>query len=65
VPPTAVVVTYTVKAGDTLPSIAAAVYGDSNQWKTIYNANKATIGSDPNILQPGLQITLPPKESGA
>ncbi|MBV8719690.1 MAG: LysM peptidoglycan-binding domain-containing protein [Chloroflexi bacterium] len=61
-PPSA---TYAVKAGDTLPSIAAAVYGDANQWKAIYDANKAAIGNDPNVLQAGTQLTLPPKESGA
>jgi LysM repeat protein len=56
---------YTVKAGDTLPSIAVAVYGDSTQWIKIYDANKEVIGNDPNVLQPGTQLTIPPKESGA
>jgi nucleoid-associated protein YgaU len=64
VPPTPATATYTVKAGDTLPSIAAAVYGDSNQWLKIYDANTAAIGNDPNVIPPGTQLTIPPKESG-
>jgi LysM repeat protein len=55
--------TYAVQAGDTLPSIAAQVYGDANQWTKIYDANRSTIGEDPNVLQPGMQLTVPAKES--
>jgi nucleoid-associated protein YgaU len=54
---------YTVKAGDTLPAIANGVYGDANKWSTIYDANRSTIGNDPNVIQPGMQLTIPPKES--
>jgi LysM repeat protein len=62
--PTPVVATYTVKAGDTLPTIAASVYGDASQWTKIYDANKAAIGNDPNVVQPGSQLIVPPKEPG-
>jgi nucleoid-associated protein YgaU len=46
-----------------LPSIANEVYGDSNRWTVIYDANRATIGGDPNVIQIGEQLTIPPKES--
>jgi nucleoid-associated protein YgaU len=39
------------------------VYGDANKWNTIYDANRSQIGSDPNVIQPGMQLTIPPKES--
>jgi len=55
--------TYTVHSGDTLPAIASEVYGDANRWTTIYDANRAIIGDDPNLIQIGEQLTLPPKES--
>ena len=55
--------TYTVRSGDTLPAIASEVYGDANRWTTIYDANRAIIGDDPNLIQIGEQLTLPPKES--
>jgi nucleoid-associated protein YgaU len=54
---------YTIAAGDTLPSIAQQVYGDANQWRRIYDANKDTIGSNPNLIKPGMQLSIPPKES--
>jgi LysM repeat protein len=62
-PAAAAPATYTVRAGDTLPSIANEVYGDSNRWTVIYDANRATIGGDPNVIQIGEQLTIPPKES--
>ena len=52
--------TYTVQSGDTLPSIASQVYGDANQWTTIYDANRSAIGDDPNLLKTGTQLTIPP-----
>jgi nucleoid-associated protein YgaU len=55
--------TYTVQTGDTLPALAAQLYGDAKKWTVIYDANKSTIGDDPNTLQPGEQLTIPPKES--
>jgi nucleoid-associated protein YgaU len=54
---------YTVRDGDTLPSIATDIYGDANQWTIIYDANRGTIGNDPNLIQIGEQLTIPPKES--
>jgi nucleoid-associated protein YgaU len=52
---------YTVKAGDTLSEIALHFYGDGSQasWERIYNANRQTIGSDPDLIKPGQQLTIP------
>jgi nucleoid-associated protein YgaU len=53
-----------VRAGDTLPTIASNVYGDSSQWLKLYTANKAAIGDDPNVIPPGTQLTIPGREAG-
>lgn len=49
---------YTVKAGDTLSAIALNVYGDGNKWERIYDANRSTIGSDPNRVVAGQKLYL-------
>jgi LysM repeat protein len=50
--------TYRVKAGDTLPNIAARpdVYGDSTKWKRIANANGIR---DPRTLKVGQVLKIP------
>ena len=52
---------YTVQAGDSLSSIAQKVYGDGSEtlWRKIYEANQATIGSDPTQLQVGMELGIP------
>lgn len=50
--------TYVVKKGDTLSEIAKKFYGDSTQWKKIYNANKSRI-KDPKKLQVGTKLVIP------
>jgi nucleoid-associated protein YgaU len=50
---------YTVEAGDTLRSIAQQVYGDPAQWPRIYDANRETIGPDPDTLSAGTRLRLP------
>jgi nucleoid-associated protein YgaU len=51
---------YQVKSGDTLSKIAKQVYGDSNAYMKIFEANKPML-SDPNRIYPGQQLRIPPK----
>ena len=51
--------TYTVKAGDCLWNIAKQLYGKGSDYTKIYNANKGTIGSNPNLIYPGQVFTIP------
>lgn len=51
--------TYVVVSGDTLRKIAAKVYGNSARWKKVYNANRETIGPDPNRIRVGQELILP------
>jgi nucleoid-associated protein YgaU len=55
--------TYTVKAGDTLGSIAQQVYGDANQWRGIFDANQAALNNNSDVIKPGTKLTLPAKGS--
>jgi aspartate/glutamate/glutamine transport system substrate-binding protein len=52
---------YVVQPGDTLSTIAGKVFGDvaPGAWRAIWQANKATIGDDPNRLKVGMRLTLP------
>jgi nucleoid-associated protein YgaU len=50
---------YTVASGDTLSKIARNHYGDGAKWHQIYEANKATIGSNPDHIEVGQVLTLP------
>lgn len=57
---------HTVVPGDTLWDIAAAALpaGASqahiaDYWQQIYQANRAAIGADPDLIQPGTQLLLP------
>ena len=50
---------YTVESGDTLRSIAQQVYGDPTQWPRIYQANRDTIGPDPDTLNAGTRLSIP------
>ena len=54
---------YTVKAGDTLSSIAKKVYGDDSSftYMDIYEANKGLIGNDPDQIKPGMTLRIPRK----
>lgn len=49
---------YTVKSGDSLSAIARKLTGSTN-WQTIYEQNKAAIGSNPNMIKPGQVLTIP------
>ena len=51
--------TYVVKSGDNLSEIAQREMGDGDRWKELYEANKAAIGDDPDLIHPGLELTIP------
>lgn len=50
---------YVVKPGDNLSKIARIFYGDDHLWKKIYEANKTTIGGNPNLIYPGQRFVIP------
>ena len=49
-------ITYTVKAGDTLSGIAE--WFTLHGYGALYNANRAVIGSNPNLIFPGERVTI-------
>ena len=49
--------TYTVRAGDTLSGIAQRL--GLSGWQALYDANRATIGSNPNVIKPGQVLVMP------
>lgn len=53
-------VTYTVKAGDTLSSIAKKELGSTKRWKDIYELNRTRL-ADPAKIVVGMKLTLPKK----
>lgn len=48
-----------VKPGDTLSGIANSNYGDPTRWPEIYQANRETIGADPDLIFPGQWLRIP------
>jgi LysM repeat protein len=54
---TATAESYTVASGDTLFRIADA-QGVDGGWQTLYEANKETVGDDPDLIYPGQELTL-------
>lgn len=48
---------YTVKQGDTLSSIAKE-FGVSS-WREIFQMNRSTIGDNPDLIHPGMVLTIP------
>lgn len=59
---------YTVMPGDCLWDIAARVLGTDDVraiarfWPLIHRENRDVIGADPNLIRPGMVLTLPRKE---
>jgi len=49
---------YTVRKGDSLSKIAKREYGDAQQWRRIYEANRETI-ENPDLIYPGQVIRIP------
>jgi len=50
--------TYIVMSGDNLSKIAKQFYGDPGKWKKIHAANADKI-PNPDLIHPGLQLTIP------
>lgn len=51
--------TYTVKKGDNLWTLAKKFYGSGADYTKIYEANRDTIGKNPNLIYPGQTFTIP------
>ncbi|MGW1120940.1 LysM peptidoglycan-binding domain-containing protein [Streptomyces tanashiensis] len=49
--------TYTVVRGDSL-SLIAHKKGIHGGWKSLYHANKSTVGDNPSLIHPGLELTI-------
>jgi LysM repeat protein len=58
------VVRWTVRPGDTLSAIAAALRVPGG-WQALYTANRSAIGPDPDLIRPGAVLTLPGTGSSA
>ena len=50
--------TYTVQKGDSLSKIAKHEYGNANDWKKIFEANRDVI-KDPDLIYPGQELKIP------
>jgi nucleoid-associated protein YgaU len=50
---------YRVVTGDSLQKISTKLYGKSDQWEKIYDANKDKIGTDPAKLKLNTVLKLP------
>jgi nucleoid-associated protein YgaU len=50
--------TYTVKEGDSLSLIAMREYGDTDQWRRIFEANRDII-DNPDLIHPGQTLQIP------
>jgi nucleoid-associated protein YgaU len=50
--------TYIVQSGDSLSKIAKRFYGNANEWRRIFEANKDRI-SNPDMIQPGWALKIP------
>lgn len=49
---------YTVESGDSLSKIAKEIYGNSNDYNKIFEANKPML-TDPDKIYPGQVLVLP------
>ena len=55
---TPAVKTYTVQKGDSLSKIAKHEYGNANDWRKIYEANRDII-KNPDLIHPGQVLKIP------
>ncbi|MER5727711.1 LysM peptidoglycan-binding domain-containing protein [Streptomyces sp. NPDC002138] len=51
--------TYTVRPGDSLSAIARRELGNEARWRELYAMNKGVVGSNPDLIRPGMVLTLP------
>ena len=56
--------TYTVRAGDSLESIAQRMLGDAGRWHEIYDLNRQII-QNPNLIYSGQVLVLPGNASSS
>ncbi len=56
---------YTIRPGDSLSTVAEKFYDDPTLWRTIYNFNRDKIGDNPNAIQAGMVLKVPPRVRGA
>ncbi len=52
-------VIHIVQPGDWLSKIAITYYQDMNKWPIIYEANRPVIGSNPDLILPGMRLVIP------
>lgn len=50
---------HVVVDGDTLSGIAKKYYNDAGKYMVIYEANKALIGDNPDLIQVGMELVIP------
>lgn len=50
---------HTVVRGDWLSKIAKHYYGNMHKWPVIFEANRKTIGRNPNVIKPGQNLFIP------
>ena len=48
-----------VKPDESLSLIALKYYGGFNRWGDIYQANLSKIGSNPNLIEPNMELIIP------
>lgn len=58
--PAPAVQSYTVAKGDNLSKIAKHFYGNANEWKRIFEANRDIL-KDPDKIFPGQTLKIPAK----
>ena len=51
--------TYVVRQGDYLRQIAENLLGDRERYREIYDLNRDVIGSNPDLIHPGIVLRLP------
>ncbi len=54
---------HVVATGETLTSIARALWGDGSLWQRLYEQNRALIGADPGALAVGMRLVVPESKS--